>query len=48
MGDRALQCFRSRYDMQANVSGIVEVFDQAIAIKSGKRAVRAEAKLPAL
>jgi glycosyltransferase involved in cell wall biosynthesis len=48
MGARALQCFRSRYDMQANASGIVEAFNQAIATKSGKRAVRAEAKLPAL
>jgi glycosyltransferase involved in cell wall biosynthesis len=47
MGDRALRCFRSRYDMQANASGIVEVFNQAIAVKSGNRAVHAEAKLPA-
>ena len=47
MGCRALRCFQSRYDMQTNASGIVEVFNQAIAVKSGKRAVRTEAKLPA-
>lgn len=48
MGLRALQCFRSRYDMQANASGIVEAFNQAIAVQSGNRAVHAEAKLPAV
>jgi glycosyltransferase involved in cell wall biosynthesis len=31
MSRRALDCFRRRYDMQANASGILEIFRQAIA-----------------
>lgn len=47
MGERALQCFRNRYDMHSNASGIVEVFAQAAALKSAKSAIRATADLPA-
>lgn len=47
MGTRALHCFRGRYDMQASVSGIIEVFAKSVAKEPDGRSVSAETQIPA-
>ncbi len=48
MGERAIQCFRRRYDMQANASGIIEIFSQAISTSAAVPEIFPKAKASAL
>jgi glycosyltransferase involved in cell wall biosynthesis len=48
MGARAVDCFHRRYDMQANASGILEIFSQAIAEPASASAILPKAKASAL
>jgi hypothetical protein len=48
MGANAVDCFHRRYDMQANASGIIEIFSEAIASPESVPASIAKAKASAL
>jgi glycosyltransferase involved in cell wall biosynthesis len=48
MGANALACFRRRYDMHANASGIIDIFSQAISSPAQVPAIISKAKASAL
>jgi len=48
MGIKAVECFHRRYDMQANASGIIEIFSEAISAPASVSAILPKAKANAL
>ena len=48
MGAKAVACFHRRYDMQANASGIIEIFSKAISTPANVPAIFPKAKANAL